>query len=278
MTRLPKVHDGLQQNAHKLFRTWREAHPSGLLLAVNGKRALWHSSSCLHFGDPKTNSEQWERSLTKRLKVLGGRVPDLRNWAFEHNLEARGCRHCMKEPHEPADPEDGFRLLRQQAVVIATEEEFARGPAPRVRTVIQRTIRDTQEAVEIKRLHRYRCQICGERIALPDGDYYAEAHHIRPLGSPHDGPDCRENILCLCPNHHVALDYRCFRIEKPKLRTHPDHRISGEHVAYITLSAPTSRAAKIILEDAGMPSLFHSEACPSMGSDRRKDPLSRLTN
>lgn len=35
---------------------------------------------------------------------------------------------------------------------------------------------------------------------------YAEAAHIRALGSPHNGPDVIENVLCLCPNHHVLFD------------------------------------------------------------------------
>jgi predicted restriction endonuclease len=138
--------------------------------------------------------------------------------------------HQERADCEEAAREDGIRLLKQQAVVVAIDEEFDRGPAPRVRTVIQRRIRDTQEAKMVKELHNSRCQICGKRIALPDGTYYAEAHHIRPLGS--DGPDRMENILCLCPNHHVALDYRCIRIKKAKLHTHPDHRISDEHIAY----------------------------------------------
>jgi putative restriction endonuclease len=30
---------------------------------------------------------------------------------------------------------------------------------------------------------------------------------MRPLGAPHDGPDTSDNILCLCPNHHVFLDH-----------------------------------------------------------------------
>lgn len=38
------------------------------------------------------------------------------------------------------------------------------------------------------------------------GGPYAEAAHIRPLGSPHDGPDDLTNLLCLCPNDHVLLD------------------------------------------------------------------------
>ncbi|MEJ6719982.1 MAG: hypothetical protein QNK82_15945 [Akkermansiaceae bacterium] len=37
-----------------------------------------------------------------------------------------------------------------------------------------------------------------------DPRHYAEAAHIRPLGTPHNGPDSMENLLCL--NHRVALD------------------------------------------------------------------------
>jgi len=31
-------------------------------------------------------------------------------------------------------------------------------------------------------------------------------HHLKPLGSPHDGPDVPENMLVVCPNHHVDFD------------------------------------------------------------------------
>jgi hypothetical protein len=232
-TSLPTLIDGdcRQQNAHSLFQIWRQSHPSGLFLNVNGKQTMLHSSSCPHFEGTELDREQWGGSLTKRRKVLGGTIAELRKWALEHGLVAKECRDCMKMPHSPADPEDGFRLL-EQADRKAAEEEFTAGPSPRVPTTIQRIIRDTQLAANIKRLHEYRCQICGERIALPDGRFYAEAHHIRPLGSPYDGPDSEENILCVCPNHHVALDYGCFRIEKAKLRTRPDHRISDEHIDY----------------------------------------------
>ncbi|MCX5892441.1 MAG: HNH endonuclease, partial [Deltaproteobacteria bacterium] len=42
-------------------------------------------------------------------------------------------------------------------------------------------------------------------------------HHIKPLGSPHDGPDVRENILCVCPNHHVMLDYGVIELDGVQL-------------------------------------------------------------
>ena len=35
---------------------------------------------------------------------------------------------------------------------------------------------------------------------------------LKPLGSPHDGPDTKQNIICLCPNHHVMFDKGTFAI------------------------------------------------------------------
>ena len=231
MIRLPILHDRLQRNAFDLLRTWRQSHPSGLLLCVNGKKAFWHNASCKHIGDPNVNQAQWEMSLTKRRKVLGGTIEDLAKWASENGLNARSCSDCMKEPYTVASLADGFKLL-DEAKSVATEEEFQDGPSPRVTTTVQRIVRDTELAKTVKQNHRYHCQICGERIALPDGRFYAEAHHIRPLGSPHNGPDNTNNILCLCPNHHVALDYGCVPIDISKLRKNEGHQISDEHTGY----------------------------------------------
>lgn len=59
------------------------------------------------------------------------------------------------------------------------------------------------------------CQLCQHSVELQDGLRYAEAHHLQPLGSPHDGPDIEGNVICLCPNCHVELDYgvRTLRME-----------------------------------------------------------------
>ncbi len=84
--------------------------------------------------------------------------------------------------------------------------------AERVTTTVCRIVRDTAIARELKLLHRDICQICGETIKLLDGTY-SEAHHIRPLGSPHNGGDTRDNIVVVCPSCHVRLDY--FSIELP---------------------------------------------------------------
>jgi len=95
-----------------------------------------------------------------------------------------------------------------------------------------RIIRDTTLAVQIKQLYKYRCQLCGGTIEAPSGEKYAEAHHIKPLGSPHNGPDVAENIVCLCPNCHAKLDYGIIQIEKRNLNVHVDHSVSPEFIRY----------------------------------------------
>lgn len=84
-------------------------------------------------------------------------------------------------------------------------------PAPRYEATVSRLVRDTNITRQVKVLHGYRCQVCGERLATPGG-FYAEAAHIRPLGAPHHGPDTLGNVLCLCPNHHVLFDLGSFGV------------------------------------------------------------------
>ena len=80
-------------------------------------------------------------------------------------------------------------------------------PAPeRVKTETYRIIRDTKLSNPLKRDHGFDCQICDSKIEIK-GQGYAESHHLKPLGKPHDGPDEKSNIIVLCPNHHVMFDY-----------------------------------------------------------------------
>ena len=81
-----------------------------------------------------------------------------------------------------------------------------------------RVLRDTALARRIKADNNYKCQICEEQIAIMDGILYAEAHHVKPLGSPHNGPDHPGNIVCVCPNCHVKLDYGAIKIEQTSFK------------------------------------------------------------
>lgn len=105
-------------------------------------------------------------------------------------------------------------------------------PPGRVLTTVARVIRDTALSRSVKELHNFCCQVCGETIKRPSGERYAEAHHIRPLGSPHDGPDEIGNMLCLCPNHHAEFDYGVRKLDISDLRKVKGHQISADSTQY----------------------------------------------
>jgi hypothetical protein len=104
--------------------------------------------------------------------------------------------------------------------------------ARRSRVEEYRILRDTTLARTIKALHDNQCQICGTALSLADGSSYAEAHHIKPLGRPYNGPDTEGNILVLCPNHHALFDLGAIQIALDDLRSHPEHRIAREFIDY----------------------------------------------
>jgi hypothetical protein len=85
-------------------------------------------------------------------------------------------------------------------------------PPPRSDTKKNRIIRNTRVVQELKDLYNCRCQVCDERRQRSTGGY-AEGHHLRPLGSPHHGPDNKENLLILCPDHHADFDHGMLMID-----------------------------------------------------------------
>ena len=97
---------------------------------------------------------------------------------------------------------------------------------------IYRIIRDTNMTRKVKALHDHKCQICQETIILPDGKKYAEAHHIIPIGVPHNGPDVPSNIIVVCPNHHAMLDFGCIPLDVSTLRSSAGHTIAANSIGY----------------------------------------------
>jgi len=106
---------------------------------------------------------------------------------------------------------DGFDVLRfrldriaEQAALVASANPDP-DPAFATTTVIRR-IRDTALSRRVKAIYDDACQVCGTTVSGIGGRTYSEGAHVKPLGRPHLGPDTLDNILCLCPNHHVQLD------------------------------------------------------------------------
>ncbi len=118
--------------------------------------------------------------------------------------------------------------LKDSSALETLEPEQADEPILYNSTVVRRPRRDTALVLSLKKIYQYRCQFCNTRLELPR--FYAEAHHVKPLRSPHSGPDRLKNLLVVCPNHHVLLDYGAILIEPEKLRL--EHDLSLEFVAY----------------------------------------------
>jgi len=135
----------------------------------------------------------------------------------------------------PIEGQDAERLENLLLVARLGETKTASdlnqqsGPS-RVLTQDYRIIRDTRLTRKIKFLHAFKCQICGTSLDLTDGKKYAEAHHIKPLGSPHNGPDVLGNIICVCPNHHALLDYRAIRLDGNMLQDVDEHKVAEEYI------------------------------------------------
>lgn len=106
----------------------------------------------------------------------------------------------------------GFSICRFKLTRILPDlEDYAIQPTgatsdqePRY-AITQRRVRNTDVTQWVKDLYDHTCQICGEQIGTPAGPY-AEGAHVVPVGKPHNGPDSRENVLCLCPTCHVKFD------------------------------------------------------------------------
>ena len=95
-----------------------------------------------------------------------------------------------------------------------------------------RVLRDTAISYRVKTTYNFRCQLCSTTIQAPSGKRYAEAHHIKPLGAPHNGPDVFENVLCVCPNCHAKLDYGIIPLDARKIDIDVAHNLGMSFIQY----------------------------------------------
>lgn len=123
-------------------------------------------------------------------------------------------------------------ILNDTPVASDTDISDGNSDPKRKYQTTYRILRDTKLARQLKSLHNYQCQICSESIKLSENKNYVEAHHIKPLGSPYNGKDTAGNIIVLCPNHHVMLDYGAIKIDLQIIKSHPKHKIDNSVVEY----------------------------------------------
>jgi len=122
-----------------------------------------------------------------------------------------------------------FIVQEDDYVEVLKDRSSDPHPPERSQQISTRILRNTALALQLKRLTNYQCQLCETRLEVGKGKYYAEAHHIQPLGTPHNGPDIKENILVLCPNCHVLCDHATFEIQLEMIK----HNIQGIDPIYL---------------------------------------------
>jgi HNH endonuclease len=123
-----------------------------------------------------------------------------------------------------------FVNVLQDSIPVANDTSTDELPG-RIKQTVNRIIRDTDISRQIKRLYRFRCQVCGLRLKIGSGDFYAEAHHLQPLGGEHKGPDVPGNLMCLCPNHHALFDYFAMPLNPARLKL-KKHKLGKSFVNY----------------------------------------------
>lgn len=75
------------------------------------------------------------------------------------------------------------------------------------RTLREQYIIDRNRVIvkKLKTHYDNTCQICKIQIELVSGEKYSEVHHLHPLGE--DGYDVAQNMIVVCPNCHIELDF-----------------------------------------------------------------------
>lgn len=144
--------------------------------------------------------------------------------------------------HSGAD--ESIRDISKESDSEIGEDEYEKRTGRVTRTAVKR---DSKKAGKFRRANNMSCQICGSSIRLPDGRRFVEVHHIRPLGTPHNGADRMSNMICLCPNHHVEMDLGAFYIDsKSRTVVHFDRRSSahGKEVDSVRKEWPDAQSLK----------------------------------
>jgi len=107
---------------------------------------------------------------------------------------------------------------------------------------VRAQLRNPAHVREMKMLYGNECFACGRKVivGVDPNAFYSEAAHIKPLGLPHNGPDTKNNMILLCPEHHLQFDRGILRLRPSKGSLVIDSRIIGDpnHGRAVVLKDP----------------------------------------
>ena len=198
----------------------------------------------------------WATDLVQALENLGGQAqlsdiyceikqirPNLTS-AWKSSVRERIQRHSSDSlSYNPDNPDlfysveglgSGIWGLRSSLNKTPVACDINGGNETTVRSKLEvyRILRDTTLARKIKKLHKDQCQLCDTIVKLKNDETYSEAHHIIPIGKPHNGPDTPENIIVVCPTCHVLCDYGVISLDINQIKQRLGHGISIESTNY----------------------------------------------
>ena len=174
----------------------------------NARASDWRQRSVAHVASRGVRPETVYAHLVGKdtgYKLFADEIDQLISAWINNNSPALQQWMLKSSPLEDSERIDQFFASTDTTPIAADINDPVETERHLVTTY--RVLRDTALARRIKADMNYTCQICFAQILLGDGTPYAEAHHVKPLGAPHNGPDHPGNIVCVCPNCHVKLDY-----------------------------------------------------------------------
>jgi predicted HNH restriction endonuclease len=107
---------------------------------------------------------------------------------------------------------------------ICPKNSKSDAPPDRVKRAYSVFKRNQKLIRKLKGIYQGQCQICQNKnlIETDSGAFYAEGHHLIPLGE--EGCDDLRNVIILCPLCHKKLHYSKDRAElKEEIRYSPEH-------------------------------------------------------
>lgn len=167
-------------------------------------QALANLGGYAHYNDIYSEIEKTRTNLSNNYKAVIRRTiqqnsSDSQSWKMRNDLfySVEGIGKGIW----------GLRSFTPQNLYEIPESYNIGNQTPERRNyLISRIIRDTELSRRLKRLHSNICEICSTQLQIQGDKFYSEAHHIKPLGQPHNGPDTEDNIIVVCPNCHILLD------------------------------------------------------------------------
>ena len=98
-----------------------------------------------------------------------------------------------------SDPEMALERIRE---IVSNE------PPNKREVLLKQTVRNRKIALFVKLRASYICEVCGTKPFIQkNGQPYAEADHIVPLGGDTKGLDSPDNMRCLCAQCHAILTH-----------------------------------------------------------------------